>query len=146
LTLGDAGAPFTKGRLLSDMRRRWAAVACDGGVVTAIAATVFVASGSFWVPLAVAMLGYYLGGILLLGNTPGVCLWAPGARRPLTRSTVAVVRAEATKSLVAFLARLKSAAAPNGEQASQRPRIWRAVSALGSRQTRHVGPGAGPHP
>ena len=32
----------------------------------------------FWLPLGVAMLAYYLGGILLLGNTPGVCLLAPG--------------------------------------------------------------------
>ena len=140
LTLGEAGAPFTRGRLLSDMRRRWAAVACDGGVVTAIAATVFAASGNFWVPLAVTMLGYYLGGILLLGNTPGVCLWAPRATEPLTRSTVAVIRAEATESLLALLARFKaSAARPNDEQASRGLRLWKAVSARWWIETEEAG-------
>jgi transcriptional regulator with XRE-family HTH domain len=79
LTLADAGTPFVSGRLLAGMRQRWAAVACDGGVVVAIALGVFVASDTFWLPLGLAMLGYYMGGILLLGNTPGVCLWAPDA-------------------------------------------------------------------
>ncbi len=60
------------------MRHRWAAVACDGGLVVAIALCVFIACDKFWLPLGVAMLAYYLGGILLLGNTPGVCLFAPG--------------------------------------------------------------------
>jgi hypothetical protein len=32
----------------------------------------------FWLPFGIAMIGYYVGGILLLGNTPGVCLLAPG--------------------------------------------------------------------
>jgi hypothetical protein len=115
LTLGDAGAPFNNGRLLADMQRRLAAVACDAGVVTAIAISVFVASGKFWVPLAVSMLGYYLGGILLLGNTPGVCLCAPGAGRPFTRSTVAILGARTTRRMATLLARFnRSAAAKTG--------------------------------
>jgi transcriptional regulator with XRE-family HTH domain len=77
LTLADDGAPFRGGRLLGKMRQRLAAVVCDAGVVLAIAASVFLVSGRFWLPLGVSMLLYYLGGILLLGNTPGVCLWAP---------------------------------------------------------------------
>jgi len=93
LTLAEAGAPFIKGRVLADMRQRWAAVACDAGVVIAIAAGMFVALGEFWLPLAVSTLGYYLGGILLLGNTPGVCLWAPVATRKDTPSIVAIIRA-----------------------------------------------------
>ena len=79
LMLPEGGAPFIRGCVLADMRRRWAAVACDAGVVMAIAAIAFVACGNFWLPLGVSTLGYYLGGILLLGNTPGVCLWAPTA-------------------------------------------------------------------
>ena len=79
LMLPEGAAPFIRGCVLADMRRRWAAVACDAGVVTAIAAIAFVACGSFWLPLGISTLGYYLGGILLLGNTPGVCLWAPTA-------------------------------------------------------------------
>jgi transcriptional regulator with XRE-family HTH domain len=78
LKLADAPTPFLRGRLLSGMRHRWAAVACDGGFVVAIALCAFIAFDKFWLPLGVAMLTYYLGGILLLGNTPGVCLFAPG--------------------------------------------------------------------
>ena len=82
LTLADERSPFTAGRLLERMRDRFAAVAIDAGVVLAIAISIFVASEAFWVPLAVSMLGYYLGGILLLGNTPGVCLRASAGRGP----------------------------------------------------------------
>jgi hypothetical protein len=79
LKLADAPTPFVHGRLLDGMRLRWAAVACDGGFVLAVALCVFIACDKFWLPLGVAMIAYYLGGILLLGNTPGVCLWAPDA-------------------------------------------------------------------
>jgi transcriptional regulator with XRE-family HTH domain len=78
LKLADAPTPFVAGRLLSGMRQRLAAVACDGGIVAVVALCVFIVSDRFWLPLGVAMIGYYLGGILLLGNTPGVCLLAPG--------------------------------------------------------------------
>lgn len=78
LKLADTPTPFARGRLLARMRHRWAAVACDGGLVVAIALCAFIACDKFWLPLGVAMLTYYLGGILLLGNTPGVCLFAPG--------------------------------------------------------------------
>ena len=77
LKLADAGLPFSGGRFLSEARGRWAAVAWDAGVVFAIALSVFVALDTFWTPLSVSMLCYYLGGILILGNTPGVCLFAP---------------------------------------------------------------------
>ena len=77
LKLADAPTPFIKGELLRGMRQRWMAVACDGGVVLAIALCVFIVCNTFWLPLGVAMIAYYLGGILLLGNTPGVCLLAP---------------------------------------------------------------------
>ena len=76
LTLADTGGSFSRGRILAGMRRRWAAAGCDAGVVLAVAVTMFVAVGRFWAPLSVTMLGYYLGGIVLLGNTPGVCLLA----------------------------------------------------------------------
>jgi helix-turn-helix protein len=77
--VADAGRPFAPGRLLAGLRRRAAAAACDGGVVTAIALIAFIACDRFWLPLGVTMFAYYLGGILLLGNTPGVCLLAAGA-------------------------------------------------------------------
>jgi hypothetical protein len=77
LKLADVPTSFVHGRLLSGMRARLAAIACDGGIVLAIALGVFIVCHSFWLPLGVSMLAYYLGGILVLGNTPGVCLWAP---------------------------------------------------------------------
>jgi transcriptional regulator with XRE-family HTH domain len=76
ITIPEPGKPFVQGHLLAGMRERLVAVACDGGVVVAIALGVFIVFGQFWLPLGVVMLTYYLGGILVLGNTPGVCLWA----------------------------------------------------------------------
>jgi hypothetical protein len=76
IKIPEPGKPFAQGHLLAGMRERLVAVACDGGVVVAIALGVFIVFGQFWLPLGVVMLAYYLGGILVLGNTPGVCLWA----------------------------------------------------------------------
>lgn len=120
LTLADTRAPFSGGRLLAEMRHRWAAVACDAGVVMAIAATVFLACGKFWLPLGVSMLGYYMGGILLLGNTPGVCLWAPAPRRAARQSTSPPLLATMVKSGVALLGRFThSAPAPDAQGAPE---------------------------
>lgn len=114
LTLADDGSPFRAGRLLQRMRDRFAAVACDAGVVLAIATSVFVACGAFWMPLAVSMLGYYLVGILLLGNTPGVCLLAPRGRGPATRLFLMALRSTIAKSAVAWFARFKRPASARG--------------------------------
>jgi len=117
LTLADTGEPFRGGRLLAEMRQRWAVVACDAGVVMAIAAIVFLASGKFWMPLGVSMLSYYLGGILLLGNTPGVCLLAPAPRRAAPRSTSpTLLLATMVKSAATLLGRFtQSASAPDAQ-------------------------------
>ena len=77
LKLADSPTPFMSGRILDGLRSRLAAVAYDGGVVSALALCMFIAFDRFWLPLGVTMIGYYVGGILLLGNTPGVCLLAP---------------------------------------------------------------------
>jgi hypothetical protein len=77
LTLADTGLPFSGGPVLAHIRQRGAAVAWDAGVVVAIAITLFVVLGEFWSSLGISMLCYYAGGILILGNTPGVCLFAP---------------------------------------------------------------------
>ena len=105
LTLADTGAWFVGGAAVRDMRHRLAAVACDAGVVFAIALSVFVVSGMFWLPLAVAMLCYYMLGILLLGNTPGVCLWAPMSSRGSARATMATLRSDTMKFLVQLIVR-----------------------------------------
>jgi transcriptional regulator with XRE-family HTH domain len=77
LTVNLAGTTFTKGRFLADIRKRWAAAACDAAISCGIALCAFTVVGHFWSPLGISMLCYYGGGIVLLGNTPGVCLFAP---------------------------------------------------------------------
>jgi transcriptional regulator with XRE-family HTH domain len=77
LTLAEAGMPFQGGRFLNDARRRWAAVAWDTGALFAVALTLFVVVNRFWMPFGVVALCYYVGGILFLGNSPGVFLFAP---------------------------------------------------------------------
>jgi hypothetical protein len=67
-----------RGRILASARGRWAAIACDATVIVTIGFAMYVAMGALWMPLCVALIGYYAGGILLLGNTPGVCLCASG--------------------------------------------------------------------
>ena len=81
LALADPGAAFTSKRVLRAMLRRAAAAAWDVGVLMAIGLTLFRTLHQFWMPLAIATLGYYVAGIVLLGNTPGVCLFAPGSAR-----------------------------------------------------------------
>jgi transcriptional regulator with XRE-family HTH domain len=81
LTLADAGAAFRRGRSPGGKRRRWVAAACDVSVLMALGLTFFMAFNQFWMPLAIATLGYYVASIVLLGNTPGVSLCAPGSSR-----------------------------------------------------------------
>ena len=76
LTLADASAPFVRSGLLGDMRSRLTAVACDAAMMLAVPTVMYFAFGSFWIPLGVFALLYELGGILILGNTPGVSLCA----------------------------------------------------------------------
>jgi transcriptional regulator with XRE-family HTH domain len=81
LTLADAGTVFSRGRVLGGKRRRWVAAACDVSVLMALGMTFFVAFHQFWMPLAIATLGYYMVSIVLFGNTPGVSLCAHGSSR-----------------------------------------------------------------
>jgi hypothetical protein len=43
--------------------------------VLALAGALFYITGQFWLPLALSAICYQLGGILVLGNTPGVFLF-----------------------------------------------------------------------
>ena len=58
LRLGDPDAPVGGGRVGEGASRRLAAVACDAAVVTAAAGAAFMATGWFWLPMSVAMVGY----------------------------------------------------------------------------------------
>ena len=71
---------FSGGRLIRAARFRCFAVAIDAFVLSVMGLGLFAVLGSFWAPLTIATATYYFGSILLLGNTPGVCLFA--ARRP----------------------------------------------------------------
>jgi hypothetical protein len=128
LTLADARSPFSPGQLLLNMRDRFAAVAIDAGVVAAIAVSVFVACGAFWLPLAVVMTTYYVGGILLLGNSPGVCLRAPANRRPGKTSVVTTMKSRIAKSLVASFAGVKQSVSVPTTPEALRPDGGRARS------------------
>jgi transcriptional regulator with XRE-family HTH domain len=86
LTLADAPRPFSGGRLLADVGSRLKAVAWDAGTTLVLALTAFLVVGSFWTSLGVVMLCYYAGGILILGNSPGVCLFAPRPHDELPQS------------------------------------------------------------
>ena len=77
LTLADTGRAFARGLVLHSARVRFAAVGCDAAVILVVALALYTFVGVWWMPLCVTLVGYYAGGILLLGNTPGVCLVAP---------------------------------------------------------------------
>jgi len=83
LTIAAPSGAFTNGRVLEQAKRRWAAAACDVGVVIGIAALLFLVVDEFWRPFAVTALGYYVSSVIILGNTPGVSLFAPAAGRAL---------------------------------------------------------------
>lgn len=88
LTLADPGATLARG-VLKTVLRRWAATALDLSVLSAIGAALFIALHQFWIPIAIATLSYYVASIVILGNTPGMCLMAPaaasdGAEQPLS--------------------------------------------------------------
>jgi hypothetical protein len=79
VTIADTAEPYRGGRLLAGIAPRITAIVWDAGLLIAVSASCFLVMGVFWKPLAVTALCYYLISILLLGNTPGVCLLAPRA-------------------------------------------------------------------
>jgi transcriptional regulator with XRE-family HTH domain len=79
LTLADSG-PFARGAVLASIGPRLRAVALDLFVLGVVGLGLFVVFGTVWAPLSLAIAAYYAGSILLLGNTPGVCLFATRRR------------------------------------------------------------------
>jgi transcriptional regulator with XRE-family HTH domain len=87
ITVADPPAAFSPGAIAASMRSRITAVACDAAVVGTIGLVVYAVMGTLWAPLCITLVAYYGLGILLLGNTPGVCFVAAAEgseRRPLT--------------------------------------------------------------
>jgi transcriptional regulator with XRE-family HTH domain len=79
LTIAAPASTFASGGILEEVKRRWAAAACDVGVVAAIATLLSTVVNEFWRPFGVIALAYYVGSIIILGNTPGVSLFAPAS-------------------------------------------------------------------
>jgi transcriptional regulator with XRE-family HTH domain len=71
---------FVRGRVLPSMTDRLMAIGWDALIVLTLALLLYAAFGVLWIPLCLAMAVYYGAGVLLLGNTPGVCLCAPPPR------------------------------------------------------------------
>ncbi|HEX7793060.1 MAG TPA: helix-turn-helix domain-containing protein [Vicinamibacterales bacterium] len=77
LTLADTPKPFSGGQFLKRAGARVKAAGWDCAATLTLGLIAFLVLGSFWTPFAVVTLCYYAGGILILGNSPGVCLFAP---------------------------------------------------------------------
>ena len=76
MSIPRLGAWFAGGSRLSGVRLRCLAAGLDLFVVWVIAVAMFAVFGELWAPLAIVAALYYASGILLLGNTPGVCMFA----------------------------------------------------------------------
>jgi transcriptional regulator with XRE-family HTH domain len=76
VALPELGAWFSEGCLLRGFRQRCLAAAVDLFMLVVLGLAMYAVLGTLWAPLCVAAAAYYGGGILLLGNTPGVCFFA----------------------------------------------------------------------
>lgn len=81
VTTPPAGAWFSEGTLVRGIGLRFFAAAVDLFVLSVMGLALFAVLGMFWAPMCLATVAYYSVSILLLGNTPGVCLFAEPARR-----------------------------------------------------------------
>jgi len=77
LTLADTPQPFSGGQLLENIGARLKAAGWDCCATLGLAGVAFLVLGTFWTSFAVVTICYYAGGIMILGNSPGVCLFAP---------------------------------------------------------------------
>src|SRR4029077_19295218 len=77
LTLADTPKPFSGGQLLQNLATRIKAAGWDCLAILVLGAMAFLILGTFWIPFGLVTVSYYVGGILILGNSPGVCLFAP---------------------------------------------------------------------
>ena len=76
-----AGAWFSEGPLVKGIGLRCFAAAVDLFVLSVMGLALFAVLGMFWAPMCLATAAYYSVSILLLGNTPGVCLFADPNKR-----------------------------------------------------------------
>ena len=76
-----AGAWFAEGALVKGIVLRALAAAIDLFVLSVTGLALYTVLGLFWAPLCLATIAYYSVSILVLGNTPGVCLFADPVKR-----------------------------------------------------------------
>lgn len=91
LTLADEPRLSTRAAI-DGLLGRWlraSAAVCDVAIVIGIAAAVFAAAGHFWTPFTIATVCYYFGGVLVIGNSPGVWLLAGGRGRRSPQEPIA---------------------------------------------------------
>ncbi|MQA31064.1 MAG: helix-turn-helix domain-containing protein [Luteitalea sp.] len=82
LRVADTAQMFAKRHMITAARGRWTAVSVDAAVILGTGIALFLFVGLFWMPLAIFMFCYYFGSILVVGNTPGVCLAASASDPP----------------------------------------------------------------
>ena len=80
LMLADSHEWFDAVTFISRIRRQLTATAIDSAVITVLAASLWIAYGLLWEPLAIVACGYFLTSTLIFGSTPG--LRAVTQRRP----------------------------------------------------------------
>jgi transcriptional regulator with XRE-family HTH domain len=74
------GRSFVRGRVLPSLGDRLMAIGWDALIVLTLGLLLYAVFGVLWAPLCLTIAVYYGAGVLLLGNTPGVCLCAPSSR------------------------------------------------------------------
>jgi transcriptional regulator with XRE-family HTH domain len=79
--VATTGRSFVGGRVLPSLGDRLMAIGWDALIVLTLGLLLYAAFGVLWAPLCLAIALYYGAGVLLLGNTPGVCLCAPASRK-----------------------------------------------------------------
>jgi transcriptional regulator with XRE-family HTH domain len=91
-----AGAWFSEGPLVKPLALRCFAAAVDLFVLSVMGLALFAVLGMFWAPMCLATAAYYSVSILLLGNTPGVCLFADPTKRGRVYLTFSALGAQLT--------------------------------------------------
>jgi Helix-turn-helix domain len=76
-------APSQPAAARTSVAERLMAVLWDVGIVITLGLLFDAAFGWLWAPLAVATIVYYAGGVLIFGNTAGVCLCVPAWRKSI---------------------------------------------------------------
>ena len=78
--------------LAQKARHRLLAVLFDAFVLSVAGLSMFLAIGSLWWPMTLALTVYFFGGVLILGTTPGLCLMTSIDRADARARTMARTR------------------------------------------------------